>query len=92
MEEFHLGFYVTLDNHLLLENMNFRFTGPFAAFLSYLIEFHSSENRSRIQLLRGFSSGLAVIIIPMIAWGILPQVYEISILNISKWLNLGIYF
>lgn len=74
-------FYVVID----IFYSTFSFTGPFSAVTSYLSEFHSTANRSRVQLIRGFASGIAVIIIPMIGWVVLPHIYDISLTeNISK--------
>lgn len=64
---------------------DFSFTGPFSAITSYLSEFHSTENRSRVHLVRGIASGIALIILPMIAWAILPNAYTFSTTsNFSK--------
>lgn len=64
---------------------NYSYTGPFVAVTSYLSEFHSAAHRSRVQLLRGTAIGVGGIIVPIIAWIVLPNSYEISITqNISK--------
>ncbi|CAH1169081.1 unnamed protein product [Phyllotreta striolata] len=46
--------------------------GPFSAMIAYLSEFHSSKYRSRIQLMNGTLTSLAQIVLPLLAWGILP--------------------
>lgn len=64
---------------------DYRYSGPFSAIASYLSEFHSTANRSRVQLVRGTATGIASIILPVIAWIVLPHIYEISVTqNISE--------
>ncbi|XP_072399916.1 synaptic vesicle glycoprotein 2C-like [Diabrotica undecimpunctata] len=46
--------------------------GPFSAMAAYLSEFHSSSYRARIQVVSGLFTGIAQIILPLLAWGILP--------------------
>ncbi|XP_072397582.1 synaptic vesicle glycoprotein 2B-like isoform X2 [Diabrotica undecimpunctata] len=50
----------------------FIIAGPFAAMSAYLSEFHSSEYRNKVQLINGTLASFAQVMVPLIAWGILP--------------------
>ncbi|XP_018562422.1 synaptic vesicle glycoprotein 2B-like isoform X2 [Anoplophora glabripennis] len=51
----------------------FIINGPFSAATSYLSEFHSSKHRARVQLARGIIVSFGNIILPLLAWAVLPQ-------------------
>lgn len=66
-------------------NLDFSLTGPFSAATSYFSELSSTDYRSRVQLTRETSSDVAMIVLPLFAWSMLPHVYEMSISeSISK--------
>ncbi|CAG9839479.1 unnamed protein product [Diabrotica balteata] len=50
----------------------FIIVGPSAAMSAYLSEFHSSEYRNKVQLINGTLASVAQVVMPLIAWGILP--------------------
>ncbi|KAJ8942879.1 hypothetical protein NQ318_007657 [Aromia moschata] len=47
--------------------------GPYAATTAYLTEFHSSRYRARAQLALGMFMSLANVVLPLMAWGVLPR-------------------
>ncbi|CAH1105289.1 unnamed protein product [Psylliodes chrysocephalus] len=63
--------------------------GPFSAMPAYLSEFHSSNYRSRIQVVNGTMTNIAQILLPLLAWGIMPLQIEWSLfggyLKIHSW-------
>ncbi|CAH1114448.1 unnamed protein product [Psylliodes chrysocephalus] len=66
----------------------FVFNGPFSATTTYLTEFHSSEYRARVQLIRGVTYALGFLLLSGAAWLVLPTAFSITIfgsLNIHSW-------
>ncbi|XP_023021405.2 synaptic vesicle glycoprotein 2B isoform X2 [Leptinotarsa decemlineata] len=55
--------------------------GPFAAMATYLAEFHSSKYRSMIQMINGGLNSVAQLVLPLMAWGILPLSWKWSLFN-----------
>ncbi|KAG5872869.1 hypothetical protein JTB14_006599 [Gonioctena quinquepunctata] len=51
----------------------FIINGPYSASVSHLSEFHSSKYRARVQMVRGAMVSSAFIILPLLAWGVLPR-------------------
>lgn len=47
--------------------------GPFAVLMSYLSEFHSLQHRSRVMIVVGIFYSIANVILPSLAWIIIPQ-------------------
>ncbi|XP_065076355.1 synaptic vesicle glycoprotein 2B-like [Ochlerotatus camptorhynchus] len=47
--------------------------GPFAVLMAYLSEFHSLEHRSRVMILVGIYYSIANVLLPSLAWIIIPQ-------------------
>ncbi|XP_063912388.1 synaptic vesicle glycoprotein 2B-like isoform X2 [Zophobas morio] len=50
----------------------FIINGPFAALTTYLSEFHCAKHRARIQMMLGIVFSAGNVILPLLAWGILP--------------------
>lgn len=72
----------------------FRINGPFVAFTSYLSEFHSSKYRPRMQMILGTIYSSGSIIMPMLAWAVFPQNFDILKFNpieLNSW-NLFLFF
>ncbi|XP_066993974.1 synaptic vesicle glycoprotein 2C isoform X2 [Anabrus simplex] len=64
----------TLWLMLLLRYMvGFLISGPYAVLMSYLAEFHGAQYRSRVIMSTGISVSVANILLPVIAWMLLPQ-------------------
>ncbi|XP_023013525.2 synaptic vesicle glycoprotein 2B [Leptinotarsa decemlineata] len=66
----------------------FCFNGGFSAFTSYLTEWHSSKYRGVVQLIRGTAIAFGNVVVPLLAWGILPQsIYFrlFGVLDIHSW-------
>ncbi|KAF7285169.1 hypothetical protein GWI33_011708 [Rhynchophorus ferrugineus] len=59
----------------------FIINGPFAALSSYMSEFHSAKYRPNCQLIIGSCNSFGTVLLPMIAWGILPNTIDFSIFN-----------
>ncbi|RZC39043.1 Sugar tr and/or MFS 1 domain containing protein, partial [Asbolus verrucosus] len=57
--------------------------GPFAALTSYISEFHCAKHRARMQLVLGAIFNFGSIMLPLLAWIILPQNFYFSLLNKS---------
>lgn len=73
-----------------LQSLNFcRINGPFAAFTSYLSEFHCAKYRARIMILRGLIVHSANLVMPLLAWAVFPLNFELQLFNgyIGKLLN-----
>lgn len=62
-------------------NVNFRINGPFSALTCYLTEFHGAKYRSRIQIGRGMIISAANIVLPLLAWAILPKTMHFTLFN-----------
>ncbi|XP_055584683.1 synaptic vesicle glycoprotein 2C-like [Uranotaenia lowii] len=50
--------------------------GPFAVLMAYLSEFHSLEHRSRVMIMVGIFYSIANILLPSLAWVIIPQNWD----------------
>ncbi|XP_063923257.1 synaptic vesicle glycoprotein 2C-like isoform X2 [Zophobas morio] len=61
----------------------FIINGPFSALTAYLSEFHCSKYRSRVQLVRGTIISCGTMVLPLLAWAILPQKIVITLFNNS---------
>ncbi|RZB39871.1 Sugar tr and/or MFS 1 domain containing protein [Asbolus verrucosus] len=57
----------------------FIINGPFAALTAYMSEFHCSKYRSRVQLGRGMIVSCGTMVLPLLAWAILPQKIDIRL-------------
>ncbi|XP_028129872.1 synaptic vesicle glycoprotein 2B isoform X2 [Diabrotica virgifera virgifera] len=55
--------------------------GPFAAMTTYLGEFHSAQYRSKIQLVKGALVSVGQLVLPLLAWGIVPLPVDWSLFN-----------
>lgn len=67
--------------------LHFSVNGPYSASSAMLSEYHSSENRARIQLARGVLSSMAHIALPILGLGILPKNLDFTLFG-----YLGIQF
>lgn len=47
--------------------------GPFAVLMAYLSEFHSLQHRSRVMMMVGIFYSIANVLLPSLAWAIIPQ-------------------
>lgn len=47
--------------------------GPFAVLMAYLSEFHSLQHRSRVMMTVGIFYSIANVLLPSLAWAIIPQ-------------------
>lgn len=61
----------------------FIINGPFAALSTYMSEFHCSKYRPGFQLLIGTCISIGTIILPLIAWSILPHNMDFTIVNLN---------
>jgi VNT family MFS transporter (synaptic vesicle glycoprotein 2) len=61
----------------------FIINGPASALTSYISEFHCAKYRARMQLVLGTIFCFGSIILPMLAWSILPQNLYFSVFNNS---------
>lgn len=59
----------------------FSVNGPFAALTAYLSELHTAKYRARVMFLFGILNCLANIIMPLLAWLVLPINLEIPLFN-----------
>ncbi|XP_023311297.1 synaptic vesicle glycoprotein 2B isoform X1 [Anoplophora glabripennis] len=62
--------------------------GPFESATSYLSEFHSAKYRARVQMVRGIILSFGNVLLPLIAWGILPRNLDFKIfdfIDIHAW-------
>ncbi|XP_050083648.1 uncharacterized protein LOC126570149 isoform X2 [Anopheles aquasalis] len=55
--------------------------GPFAVLMAYLSEFHSLEHRSRVMIVLGVFYSAANMLLPAMAWLIIPQSWDLDIGN-----------
>ncbi|XP_072389099.1 synaptic vesicle glycoprotein 2B-like isoform X1 [Diabrotica undecimpunctata] len=55
--------------------------GPFTAMATYLGEFHSAQYRSKIQLVNGAVMCTGQLVLPLLAWGILPLPVDWPLFN-----------
>lgn len=58
-----------------------RINGPFAAFTSYVSEFHSARYRARIMIMRGLIVHSANLVMPLLAWAVFPLELEIKLFD-----------
>ncbi|XP_064212298.1 synaptic vesicle glycoprotein 2C [Tribolium castaneum] len=61
----------------------FIINGPFAALTTYLSEFHCARHRARIQMMLGIVFSLGTVILPFVAWAVLPLNLSVKIFNDS---------
>ncbi|KAL9895225.1 uncharacterized protein ACN2A1_006007 isoform 2-T2 [Glossina fuscipes fuscipes] len=54
----------------------FAANGPCAVLFTYLTEFHNAKNRPRLSMILGLIQSFASLILPMLAWLILPQDWD----------------
>lgn len=63
--------------------------GPFAVLMAYLSEFHSLQHRSRVMIVLGVFYSAANMLLPALAWLIIPQPWNLVIgnglLEIHSW-------
>ncbi|KAJ8881791.1 hypothetical protein PR048_018277 [Dryococelus australis] len=59
----------------------FIISGPHAMLLSFLAEFHSETHRARMIILTGVYGAVAYILVPGVAWVIIPQPWSWSLLG-----------
>ncbi|XP_076252229.1 synaptic vesicle glycoprotein 2B-like isoform X1 [Rhynchophorus ferrugineus] len=61
--------------------------GPMAVLYSYLSEFHSTKYRSTCQLIIGMCNSFGILLLPAIAWLILPHKLDFSVhgYNFHSW-------
>uniref|UniRef100_A0A182QI24 Major facilitator superfamily (MFS) profile domain-containing protein n=1 Tax=Anopheles farauti TaxID=69004 RepID=A0A182QI24_9DIPT len=63
--------------------------GPFAVLMAYLSEFHSLQHRSRVMIVLGVFYSAANMLLPALAWLIIPQSWNLVIgngaLEIHSW-------
>uniref|UniRef100_A0A1A9VEL8 Major facilitator superfamily (MFS) profile domain-containing protein n=1 Tax=Glossina austeni TaxID=7395 RepID=A0A1A9VEL8_GLOAU len=57
----------------------FAANGPCAVLFAYLTEFHNAKNRPRLSMILGIIQSFANLILPMLAWLILPQDWDFII-------------
>ncbi|XP_049820151.1 synaptic vesicle glycoprotein 2B [Aethina tumida] len=69
----------------------FIINGPFAALTCYLSEFHCAKHRARVQMVLGTIFSCGTVILPLLAWGILPQTFNITIGESFKLHSWNIY-
>lgn len=62
-------------------SFNSSFNGPFAVLISYLAELHRTELRARVILLTSLFYTLANITLPLLAWGLLINDWELHLLT-----------
>ncbi|XP_068910936.1 synaptic vesicle glycoprotein 2B-like isoform X2 [Tenebrio molitor] len=61
----------------------FIINGPFAALTTYISEFHCAKYRARMQLVLGTIFSCGSVVLPLLAWLILPQNFYFSAFNKS---------
>uniref|UniRef100_A0A182P260 Major facilitator superfamily (MFS) profile domain-containing protein n=1 Tax=Anopheles epiroticus TaxID=199890 RepID=A0A182P260_9DIPT len=63
--------------------------GPFAVLMAYLSEFHSLQHRSRVMIVLGVFYSAANMLLPALAWLIIPQSWNLiigdGVLEIHSW-------
>ncbi|KAJ8977732.1 hypothetical protein NQ317_019407 [Molorchus minor] len=69
----------------------FIINGPFAAATAYVTEFHSSRHRARAQMVAGTILSLGNIVLPLMAWGILPQELEFTVFDYFEFHSWNVY-
>ncbi|XP_058457138.1 synaptic vesicle glycoprotein 2B-like [Malaya genurostris] len=57
--------------------------GPFAVLMAYLSEFHSLQHRSRVMILIGIFYSIGNMLLPSLAWAIIPQQWDFRLLGDS---------
>lgn len=55
--------------------------GPFAAITTYLSEFHCARHRARVQMVLGIIFSCGTVILPLLAWAILPLDLDVKAFN-----------
>ncbi|XP_055551438.1 synaptic vesicle glycoprotein 2B-like [Wyeomyia smithii] len=55
--------------------------GPFAVLMAYLSEFHSLRHRSRVMMLIGIFYSIANVLLPSLAWVIIPQEWDFQLIG-----------
>ncbi|CAG9860342.1 unnamed protein product [Phyllotreta striolata] len=58
--------------------------GPFSASTAHIVEFHSSKYRGKINMIRGTITSFANLLLPVLAWLILPRKIDISVFGIFE--------
>uniref|UniRef100_A0AAR5QKP3 Major facilitator superfamily (MFS) profile domain-containing protein n=1 Tax=Dendroctonus ponderosae TaxID=77166 RepID=A0AAR5QKP3_DENPD len=61
----------------------FIINGPFAAVSSYISEFHCAKYRPIYQMIIGSSNSFGTVLLPLIAWLILPRNMDFTIVNLN---------
>lgn len=61
----------------------FIINGPFAALSSYMSEFHCAKYRPAFQLLIGTCISFATLVLPLIAWTILPRDMDFTLIGLD---------
>uniref|UniRef100_A0A182SPJ2 Major facilitator superfamily (MFS) profile domain-containing protein n=1 Tax=Anopheles maculatus TaxID=74869 RepID=A0A182SPJ2_9DIPT len=63
--------------------------GPFAVLMAYLSEFHSLQHRSRVMIVLGVFYSAANMLLPALAWLIIPQSWNLvlgnGVLELHSW-------
>ncbi|XP_077287897.1 synaptic vesicle glycoprotein 2A-like [Arctopsyche grandis] len=62
----------------------FIFNGPFAVMMSYISELHASTIRSKVLVYVNSYCAIGNIILPLIAWGIIPNEWSITLFGSYK--------
>ncbi|XP_060524588.1 synaptic vesicle glycoprotein 2B-like [Cylas formicarius] len=57
--------------------------GPFSALSSYISEFHCARYRPAFQLLIGCCNSFGTVLLPLIAWALLPQDLDFSVIGLD---------
>ncbi|CAG9765151.1 unnamed protein product [Ceutorhynchus assimilis] len=57
--------------------------GPFAALSSYISEFHCAKYRPIFQMIIGTSISLGQVLLPCLAWLVLPQPLDFTLINLN---------
>ncbi|XP_058813071.1 synaptic vesicle glycoprotein 2B-like isoform X2 [Topomyia yanbarensis] len=55
--------------------------GPFAVLMAYLSEFHSLQHRSRVMIVVGIFYSIGNVLLPSLAWAIIPQEWDFRLLG-----------
>ncbi|XP_056637816.1 synaptic vesicle glycoprotein 2B-like isoform X1 [Diorhabda sublineata] len=56
--------------------------GPFAAATSHITEFHSNKYRGRVNIIRGIFLSGGSLLLPILAWAILPRKWDINVFGL----------
>ncbi|XP_055847645.1 synaptic vesicle glycoprotein 2A-like [Episyrphus balteatus] len=59
----------------------FSVCGPFAVLMSYMTEFHGTKYRARVMMVIGMLFSIATLLLPILAWIILPNTWDYSLFN-----------